>query len=215
MNTTKDLPNTHRRSTAETAMNPIGQTFPVIHIHLGGNFEQPPQLLNVGTFETFSDMRSDHLLFSTETNIQIPTVNNASHIVAETFHDYGMHHLTCELKKNQKTFFVPYRLSVCRKYFANDVYDSLSHPTLSISHYRKILPIISTHVRQRLRRDTLLLNISRVHGGTRLDLRTSNIPGTDFRYSTVDQLISKTIILYVSVITVPRNMTYHFNLRIT
>ena len=39
-NITKDLPNTHRRSTAETAMNPIGQTFPVIHIHLGGNSEQ-------------------------------------------------------------------------------------------------------------------------------------------------------------------------------
>ena len=39
-NTTKDLPDTHRRSTAETAMNPIGQTFPVIHIHLVGNFEQ-------------------------------------------------------------------------------------------------------------------------------------------------------------------------------
>ena len=39
-------------------MNPIGQTFPVIHIHLVGNFEQPPQLLNVGTFETSSDMRS-------------------------------------------------------------------------------------------------------------------------------------------------------------
>ena len=38
-NTTKDLPNTHRRSTAETPMNPIGQTFPVIHIHLVGNFE--------------------------------------------------------------------------------------------------------------------------------------------------------------------------------
>ena len=38
-NTTNDLPNTHRRSTAETAMNPIGQTFPVIHIHLGGNSE--------------------------------------------------------------------------------------------------------------------------------------------------------------------------------
>ena len=31
--TTKNLPNTHRRSTAETAMKPIGQTFPVIHIH--------------------------------------------------------------------------------------------------------------------------------------------------------------------------------------
>ena len=30
-NMTKDLPNTHRRSIAETAMNPIGQTFPVIH----------------------------------------------------------------------------------------------------------------------------------------------------------------------------------------
>ena len=41
LNTTKDLPNTHRRSTAETAMNPIGQTFTVIHIHLvGGNSEQ-------------------------------------------------------------------------------------------------------------------------------------------------------------------------------
>ena len=26
-NTTKDLPNAHRRSTAETAINPIGQTF--------------------------------------------------------------------------------------------------------------------------------------------------------------------------------------------
>ena len=40
MNTTKDLPNTHCRSIAETAMNPIGQTFPVMHIHLGGNSEQ-------------------------------------------------------------------------------------------------------------------------------------------------------------------------------
>ena len=137
-NTTKDLPSTHRRSTAETAINPIGQTFPVIHIHLVGNSEQPPQLLNVGTFETSSDKRSDHLLFSTETNIQIPTVNNASHIVAEICHDYGMHHLTCEFKTFQKTLFVPYRLSVCRKYFVNDVYDSLSHPMLSISHYGKI-----------------------------------------------------------------------------
>ena len=45
--TTKDLPNTHRRSTAETAMNPIGQTFPVIHIHLVGNFEQHPFCLSV------------------------------------------------------------------------------------------------------------------------------------------------------------------------
>ena len=106
-NTTKDLPNTHRRSTAETAMNPIGQTFPVIHIHLVGNFEQPPQLLNVGTFETSSDIRSDHLLFFSETNIQIPTVNNASHIVAEIFHDYGMHHLTCEFKTLKKKLFIP------------------------------------------------------------------------------------------------------------
>ena len=105
-NTTKDLPNTHRRSTAETAMNPIGQTIPVIHIHLGGSSEQPPQLLNVGRFETSSDMRSDHLLFSsTETSIQIPTVNNASHIVAEIFHDYGMHNLTCEFKTLEKKTF--------------------------------------------------------------------------------------------------------------
>ena len=104
-NTTKDLSNTHRRSTAETAIDPIGQTFPVIHMHLRGNSEQPPQLLNVERFETSSDMRSDHLLFSTEINIQIPTVNNASHIVAEIFHDYGMHQLTCEFKTFQnKTF---------------------------------------------------------------------------------------------------------------
>ena len=138
-NTTKDLPNTHRRSTAETAMNPIGQTFSVIHIHLGGNSEQPPQLLNVGRLETSSDMRSDHFLFSsTETNIQIATVNNTSHIVAEICHDYGMHHLTCEFKTLKKKLFVPYRLSACRKYFANDVYDSLSHLMLRISHYRKI-----------------------------------------------------------------------------
>ena len=129
-NTTKDLPNTHRRSTAGTAMNPIGQTFPVIHIHLRGNSEQPPQLLNVGRFETSSDMRSDHLLFSTETNIQIPMVNNASHIVAEIFHDYGMHHLTCEIKTFKKKLFVLYRLSACCEYFTNDVYGSLSHPML-------------------------------------------------------------------------------------
>ena len=38
---TKDLPNTHSRSTAETAMNPIGQTIPVIHRHLEGNSEHP------------------------------------------------------------------------------------------------------------------------------------------------------------------------------
>ena len=150
MNTTKDLPNTHRRSTAETAMYPIGQTFPVIHMHLGGNSEQPPQLLNVGTFETSTDMRSDHLLFSTETNIQIPTVNNASHIVAEIFHDYGMHHLTCEFKTFQKSF--------------------RTLPTQCMSQVFR-----EWHVRQRLRRDMLLLNISRGHGRTRPDLRTSNI----------------------------------------
>ena len=52
-------------------------------------------------------MRSDHLLFSTETSIQIPTVNNASHIVAEIFHGYGMHHLTCEFKTLKKKFSYP------------------------------------------------------------------------------------------------------------
>ena len=40
-NTTKNLPNTHRRSTTETAMNPIGQAFPVIHMHLVVNSDQP------------------------------------------------------------------------------------------------------------------------------------------------------------------------------
>ena len=37
---TKDLPNTYSRSTAETAMNPIGQTIPVIHLHLEGESEK-------------------------------------------------------------------------------------------------------------------------------------------------------------------------------
>ena len=39
---TKDLPNTYSRSTAETAMNPIGQTVPVIHLHLEGKSEHDP-----------------------------------------------------------------------------------------------------------------------------------------------------------------------------
>ena len=33
---TKDIPNTYSRSTAETTMNPIGQTVPVIYLHLEG-----------------------------------------------------------------------------------------------------------------------------------------------------------------------------------
>ena len=58
--------------------------------------------------------------FLLETNIQISTVINASHIVAEIFHDYGMH--TCEFKTlKKKKLFEPYRLSLGRKYFANDV----------------------------------------------------------------------------------------------
>ena len=32
-----------RRSTAETAVNPIGQAFPVIDMHLVGNSEQTPR----------------------------------------------------------------------------------------------------------------------------------------------------------------------------
>ena len=136
--------------------------------------------------------------FLLEANIQIPTVINASHIVAEIFHDYGIHHLTCEFKTFQTTLFEPYRLSVGRKYFANDVYDSLSHPMLSISHFNSRQTTIAER----------LLNISRIRGGTYFE-------NTDIQYSTVDKLISKTIILYVLVITVPKNVTCHFNLRIT
>ena len=128
----------------------------------------------------------------------MPTVINASHIVAETFHDYGIHHLTCEFKTFQTKLLEPYRLSLGCNYFANDVYDSLSHPMLSISHFNSRQTTIAER----------LLSISRVHGGTYFKY-------TDFQYSTVDQLISKTIILYVSVITVPNNVTCHFNLRIT
>ena len=51
-----------------------------------------------------------------------------------------------------------------------------------------------------------LLNILRTRGGTYFKY-------TDIQYSTVDKLISKTKILYVSVIIVPKNMTCHFNLR--
>ena len=38
---TQDLPNTYTRSTAETTMNPIGQTIPVIYLHLEGTPEHP------------------------------------------------------------------------------------------------------------------------------------------------------------------------------
>ena len=118
-------------------MNPIVQTFPVIHMHLVGNSEQPPQLLNVGNVEHSTRPQTSVLTISyflLETSIQIPTVINASHIVAEIFHDYGIHHLTCEFKTFRTKLFEPYRLSLGRKYFANDVYDSLSHPMLSFSH---------------------------------------------------------------------------------
>ena len=52
----------------------------------------------------------------------------------------------------------------------------------------------------------LVLNTSRIRGGTYFE-------NTDIQYSTVDKLISKTIIVYVSVITIPKNVTCHFNLR--
>ena len=75
-----------------------------------------------------------------------------------------------------------------------------------VSYHRKILLVISILVRKRLRRDMLLLNTSRIRGGTYFEY-------TDIQYSTVDKLISTIIIVYVSVITVPKNVTCHFNLR--
>ena len=148
-------------------------------MHLVGNSEQPPQLLNVETFRTSSDKRFDHLLFFLlETKTQIPTVINASHIVAEIFHDYGIHHSICEFKTFQTKLFDPYRLSIGRKYFANDVYDSLSHPMPSISHFNSRQTTIAER----------LLNISSIRGGTYFKY-------TDIQYFTVDQLTSKTIIL--------------------
>ena len=56
-NTTKDIPNTYRRSTAETAMNPIGQTFPVIHIHLVGNSEHSVLVANPKTQIAFYEYK--------------------------------------------------------------------------------------------------------------------------------------------------------------
>ena len=194
-------------------MNPIGQTFPVIHMHLVGNSEQPPQLLNVGTSETSSDKSVLTIsYFLLETNIQIPTVINASHIVAEIFHDYGIHHLTCEFKTFQTKLFEPYRLSVCRKYFANDVYDNLSHPMLRQSSPKNMTFYFNSRQTKIAERYAL----TQYFKSTRWYLiRPTYFKYTDFQYSTVDQLISKTIILYVSVITVPKNVTCHFNLRIT
>ena len=46
----------------------------------------------------------------------------------------------------------------------------------------------------------LLLNTSRIRGGTYSKYN-------DIQYTTVDKVISKTKILYVSFITVPRNVT--------
>ena len=68
-------------------MNPVGQTIPVIYLHLEGNSEQPLQLLNLGRFKTSSGMYvSYHLLLSyIGTNVQIPTVNNVSRIVTEIY----------------------------------------------------------------------------------------------------------------------------------
>ena len=106
---TKDLPNTHSRSTAETAMNPIGDTIPVIHPHLEGNSEQPHQLLNLGRFKSSSDTRFSPSPTSTGTNIQIPTVDNVSYRNGNIFHDYGIHHSTCAFKTFRKktTFSYP------------------------------------------------------------------------------------------------------------
>ena len=51
-------------------MNPIGQAFPVINraYAFSSYFDQPPQLLNVVSFRTFSDKRFNHLLLSTHSN---------------------------------------------------------------------------------------------------------------------------------------------------
>ena len=110
---------------------------------------------------------------------------------------------TCEFKTLKKKLFEPYRLSLGRKYFANDVYDSLSHPMLRQSSPKNMTYHFNSSQKTIAER---LLNISRIRGGTYFKY-------TDIQYSTVGQLISKTIIVYVSVITVPKNVTCHFNLR--
>ena len=84
-------------------------------------------------------------------------------------------------------------------------YDSLSHPMLRQSSPKNMTCHFNSSQKTIAER---LLNISRIRGGTYSKY-------TDIQYSAVDKLISKTKILYVSVITVPKNMTCHFNLRIT
>ena len=76
-------------------------------------------------------------------------------------------------------------------------YDSLSHPMLRQSSPKNITCDFISSQKTIAER---LLNISRIRGGTYFKY-------TDIQYSTVDKLISKTKILYVSVITVPKNMT--------
>ena len=82
-------------------------------------------------------------------------------------------------------------------------YDSLSHPMLRQSSPKNMTCHFNSSQKTIAER---LLNISRIRGGTYFKY-------TDIQYSTVDKLISKTITVYVSVITVPKNVTCHFNLR--
>ena len=80
-------------------------------------------------------------------------------------------------------------------------YDSLSHPMLRQSSPKNITGHFNSSQKTIAERYAL----TQYFKNTRLDLRTSNILISSTL--TVDQFISKTINSYVSVITVPKNMT--------
>ena len=71
---TKDFPNTYSRSTAETTMNPIGQTFPVIYLHLEGSSEHIHTVLRSSAeWSTWCSVCvfSSHL-FGTSSSLDVP-----------------------------------------------------------------------------------------------------------------------------------------------
>ena len=67
--------------------------------------------------------------------------------------------------------FEPYRLSLGRKYFANDVYDSLSHPMLRQSSPKNM----TCHFNSSQKTIAERYALTQLFKSTRLDLRTSNI----------------------------------------
>ena len=95
--------------------------------------------------------------------------------------------------KHKKKLFEPYRLSLGRKYFANDVYDSLSHPMLRQSSPKNM----TCHFNSSQKTIAERYALTQYFKSARLNLRISNILISSTL--TVDQFISKTIIILLRI----------------